>query len=331
MRTFVVGVDGGTTKTIALVADEAGHILGRGRQGGSNATGADVSRPMAVVTDTVRDALAQAHLRGDEVALGLFGLAGADWPEDHERRTIVLQQAAIARQVLVKNDAFIGLRAGTHQPFGVVIAAGTGLNAAAIAPDGREWHFGYYADEGGAIKVGQAALRAVLRAEDGRGAPTALTQLVLTRLRYVNPEALLRARVAGEIHDLHLAALCPLVFEAAYSGDEMAAQIVADQGRALAAYAVALIRRFGMERLSFHVVLAGSVFKGGGPYLVEPIHQIIHQTAPCAHVLHAQFEPAIGALLLAYDALHIDLTDAMLHNLRATMPEAAFFSTLAED
>jgi N-acetylglucosamine kinase-like BadF-type ATPase len=164
MQPFVVGVDGGTTKTIALVADAQGRILGRGRRGGSNAITVDVSRPMAVVAATVGDALAHAGLRGDEVEVGLFGLAGADWPEDHKRRTLVLQEAAIVRRVIVKNDTFIGLRAGTHQPYGVVIAAGTGFNGAAIAPDGREWHFGYYADEGGAAKVGHAGVRAVLRA-----------------------------------------------------------------------------------------------------------------------------------------------------------------------
>jgi N-acetylglucosamine kinase-like BadF-type ATPase len=284
---------------------------------------------MAVVAATVGDALAQARLRGNEAAVGLFGLAGADWPEDHERRTLVLQAADLVRRVIVKNDTFIGLRAGTHQPFGVVIAAGTGFNAAAIAPDGREWHFGYYADEGGAIKVGEAAIRAVLRAEDGRGAPTALTERVLARLDYPHPEALLRALVARQIDRLQMASLCPFVFEAAYSGDDVAIQIVAEQGKALAEYAVALIRRFAMQELSFDVVLAGSVFKGGGLLLIEPIQTMIHQTAPCATVLHAQFEPVVGALLLAYDALHIDVTAAILDNLRQTMPEPGFFSTLA--
>jgi N-acetylglucosamine kinase-like BadF-type ATPase len=156
-----------------------------------------------------------------------------------------------------------------------------------------------------------------------------LTELLLTRLDYPHPEALLRALVAGQIPTLRLASLCPLVFEAAYSGDEAAIQIVADQGRRLAEYAVALIRRFAMQGLSFDVVLAGSVFKGGGPLLIEPIRATIRQIAPNATVLHAQFEPAVGALLLAYDALRIDVTDAILHNLRRTMPEPGFFSTLA--
>ena len=64
MPEFVLGVDGGTTKTIALVADLNGNILGAARGGGSNWTGLDVEVPMSVVIDVVRDALRQAGFAG---------------------------------------------------------------------------------------------------------------------------------------------------------------------------------------------------------------------------------------------------------------------------
>jgi N-acetylglucosamine kinase-like BadF-type ATPase len=53
MRTVVVGVDGGTTKTVALVADEQGRVVGAARGAGSNWAGIDVEIPMAVVVATV--------------------------------------------------------------------------------------------------------------------------------------------------------------------------------------------------------------------------------------------------------------------------------------
>src|SRR5512133_2831537 len=146
---YVIGVDGGTTKTVALVADEQGHILSAARGAGSNWAGEDVEIPMAVVIQTVQQALAAAGLRGVDIELGGFTLAGADWPEDHTRREAVLRQAGIARQVKVKNDAFGGLRAGLTRPYGMVLAAGTGMNAAVISPAGQEWAFGYYETTGG--------------------------------------------------------------------------------------------------------------------------------------------------------------------------------------
>jgi len=329
---FVVGVDGGTTKTVALVADDQGHILGAGRRGNSNWFGPDVEKPMGVVVAAVREALDRAGLAGSDVAVGVFGLAGADWPEDYERRAAVLRQSGVARRVIVENDAMVGWRTGTDQRYGVVIAAGTGSNTCMIAPDGRQWCYGYYVDDGGAWDVAQKAIRAVLRQEDGRGACTSLTGVVLDQLGYPTAEALLRAMYAEEEKDRpnrdRVLSLCPLVFEAADAGDEMAVEIVVRQGIALAEYATAGIRRFGMQGLAFDVVLAGSLFKGQGPLLVDTITQAVHCVAPHARIVRAQFEPAVGGVLLAYDALDLPIDDEMYDNLARTMPGAEFFSTV---
>ena len=327
MKTFIVGVDGGTTKPIALGSDPQGKVVGAARGGGSNWTGADVEIPMAAVIDTVRKALHQAGLEGQEVSVGVFCLAGADWVEDHERRHVVLADAGICQRVVVKNDTFGGLRAGTRQSYGVVIAAGTGCNAAAIAPDGREWAFGYYEDYGGASSIAQEAMQAVLRVEDGRGRPTALTELVLGKLGYPSPEAMLKARIAGEIPRDKRYALCPLTFDAANAGDAVAIGIIVKQGVALAEYATTLIHRFDMQDLAFDVVLAGSVFKGEGPWLTDTITQEVHQVAPWARIVRAQFEPAVGAVLLAYDALSLQVTDDAYERLAQTVPGPEFFST----
>jgi N-acetylglucosamine kinase-like BadF-type ATPase len=277
MSPCVVGVDGGTTKTIALVADGRGHILGAGRGGNSNWTGPDVERPMQVVIDTVRQALKQTGLCGDDIAMGVFGLAGADWPEDYERRQVVLERSGIARRVVVKNDALVGWRAGTRERYGVVIVAGTGSNTAIIAPDGREWCYGYYVRYGGAGDVARDAIYAVLRQQDGRGPPTSLTEIVLSRLGYPHAEALLKALYTHKLDPQQVLTLCPLVFEAAYSGDEVATSLIVRQGEALAEYATAGIKRFGMQDLAFDVVLSGSLFKGKGPLLVDTITQAVHR------------------------------------------------------
>jgi len=324
---FVVGVDGGTTKTIALVADDQGRVLGAGRGGNSNWLSPDVEKPMRVVVATVQEALDQAGLSAGAIAVGTFGLAGADWPEDHERRAVVLERSGIAQRVIVKNDALVGWRAGTRQQYGVAIVAGTGSNTAIITPEGYEWCYGYYVRYGGAEDVAQEAVRAVLREEDGRGAPTTLTGIVLNRLAYPTAEALLRAMCAGRLDCELVLSLCPLVFEAADAGDDVAAEIVVKQGLALAEYGTAAIRRFRMQNLEFDVVLSGSLFKGQGPLLVDTITQAIHRVAPHAHIVRAQFEPAVGGVLLAYDALGVTVTGEMYDNLARTVPGAEFFRT----
>jgi N-acetylglucosamine kinase-like BadF-type ATPase len=257
----------------------------------------------------------------------MFALAGADWPEDHRRRQAVLERAGLARKVVVKNDAFAGMRAGSSRPYGVVISAGTGTNTAAIAPDGREWAFGYYANYGGAGDLAAEVVAALLRADDGRGSHTLLTELALRQLNCPSVEAMLRGITSGEVSQADRLALAPLVFEASTAGDAVASDIVIRQGIALAEYAIALIRRFDMAGLEFEVVLSGSVFKGEGPLLVDTVTQNIHRMAPRASIVRTRFEPAVGALLLALDACGILADEEVYRNLEKTAPPAAFYAT----
>jgi N-acetylglucosamine kinase-like BadF-type ATPase len=327
MSSYIIGVDGGSTKTIALVADLNGRILGKARGVGSNATGEDVDEPMQVVVHTSRAALREAGVRPQEVALGMFTLAGADWPEDIQRRQSILDKAGLAQKVVIKNDAFGGLRAGTRCPYGVVIAAGTGANTAVINRSGQEWVFGYYQNYGGAYDFSREAIEAVLRAEDGRGPATRLKRMVLGQLGFPSVEEMLKALVAKKIGLASQLALCPRVFEASVSGDEVASELIVKHGLTLAEYAVAAIRRFQMAQEIFDVVLTGSVFKGPGTLLADTITMAVHRAAPYARVVRSHFEPVIGALLLAYDALELPVSEAIYDCLAETSPEPEFFST----
>jgi N-acetylglucosamine kinase-like BadF-type ATPase len=166
---------------------------------------------MGVVVQTVREALQKSGVTPQDASLGVFALAGADWPEDIQRRQDVLGSAGLAQKVVVKNDTFGGLRAGTRCPYGVVITAGTGANTAIITRSGQEWVYGYYQNYGGAYDFSKEAIDAVLRAGDGRGAPTRLTELVLGQLGFSTIEEMLRLiakRLGGEP-----ACPCPRVFE----------------------------------------------------------------------------------------------------------------------
>jgi len=324
---FVAGVDSGGAKTIALVADMCGRIVGASRLGDLDGRRPTLAQRMADVAALVRQAIAQAGRDEEQAEAAVFGLTGADWPDDHEPRAALLRAAGIARSVQVKNDMYVGLRAGTDRPYGVVIGAGSGVNAAAIAPDGREWAFGYYATAGGGNETAQEALHAALRADDGRAPRTPLTDLVLSKLSFASVEAMLRAYTAGQLSRRVLRSLCPLVFEAACAGDRAAVDILARQGSVLAEYAAALIHRFQMERLEFDVVLSGSMFKGRGPLLIDTVAQAVHRVAPRARLLRPRFEPAVGGLLLAYDSLGVAVTPAMYDNLAHTSPAASFFDT----
>ena len=138
---------------------------------------------------------------------------------------------------------------------------------------------------------------------------------------------MLRAWILGKIDRKRYLALTPLAFEAAVNGDPIAVEIIVRQGEGLAEYATTLIRKFGMEAMDVDVVLSGSVFKGVGPLLVDTITACVHRVAPRANLVRACFEPVIGSVLLAYDALHLPVSESMYANLAKTAPGEAFFST----
>ena len=263
------------------------------------------------------------------MAIGMFCLAGADWPEDYERRAAYLDACGLAQRVVVRNDALAGWRGGTRASYGVVIAAGTGTNTCILTPDGREWCYGYYASYGGAVDVGRDAIRAAARERRTAAACRPhLTPAVLALLNYPSAEALQKGITAGAVRAEHNSALCPLVFTAAAQGDAVAAEIIVRHGLALAEYATAAIRRFGMADLAFDLVLAGSLFKGDGPLLIDTIQAAVLGVAPHATIDAApNASPRWARSCWRMTRLGIEVTDEMRCNLAATSPGPDFFST----
>ena len=328
--TYVLGIDGGASKTFALVADARGRLLGFGRGGPGNHQSVGLEAAMGAVAGAAREALAAAQVESGEIAVVACGLAGADLPEDFAMLQPALEALGLGRRVDLRNDTQVALRAGTHQPWGVVLICGTGFNAAGRAPDGRELVFpglGWISgDWGGGASLAQEMIRLVMRAEDGRGAPTLLTGMLLERLQQPSPYELMRElyhqQLAGQGILRGLLQHVPLIFRAAVEGDGPAQDLIARLGEELGVSAVAVIRRLQLERLPVEVVLGGSVFKGEGPFLVDAIQAAVHRTAPEAVLVRPPFEPVVGGVLLGLEAAGVTAGDELYAALHATMPEA---------
>jgi len=131
---FVLGVDGGNSKTVALVAALDGSVVGMGRGGCSDIyTNADVNVPLSEMDTAVSSALAMAGIGASELAAGGFSMAGADWPEDFALVTAAVEARGLGRKITVVNDAVGALRAGLFEGPGVVVACGTGAATAACS------------------------------------------------------------------------------------------------------------------------------------------------------------------------------------------------------
>jgi len=320
----LLGVDGGASKTLCLVASEDGHIVGFGPGGPSNHQVCGLEAAVAEIAHSVRGALAQAKVSAQEVPLGVFCLAGADLPEDYAMLSQAVEDLGVCQKVVVKNDTMAALRSGLSRPWGVVVICGTGTNAAGRAPDGREIilpGLGHISgDWGGGTDISQEIIRHIMRAWDGRGKPTVLLQMVLDALGASSPESLLQSLYHNQLEQHQLLGLVPLLFEAAYVGDEVACQLVREVGMEVGGTARTLIRRLSLEDKDVEVVLGGSIFKAKGPLLIDTIRGGIHELAPRASIVLPKFEPVVGALFLALEAVGVEIKGMVRKNIRTTLP-----------
>lgn len=321
--TYVLGVDGGNSKTLAVLAEASGQVLGVGLAGPGNHQTVGLTRAMEEISLACERASAQAGVPLP-VDVGWFGLAGADLPEDFKLLGGALQRLRLAHRVRVENDTLVAMRAGTRRSWGVVVVCGAGFNAAGVAPDGRVlrlpglgWISG---DWGGGWALAQEAVRRVVRAWDGRGEPTLLTALVLRTLGVSSVEEMVIGLYHKTIEEARLLELVPQVFEAAYVGDHVAQGLLIELGREVGLTAGAIIRRLGLENTDVEVVLSGGVFRGKGPLLLDTVTQVVHRFAPRAQILRPRFVPVVGAVLLALEEVVNPLPPSTLANLESSVP-----------
>jgi glucosamine kinase len=274
-RTLVVGVDAGATTTRCMIATLDGVVVGRGAAGGANPNSSG-----GELAETLRDALEAAltTVDGSRVRLGVLGAAGSAGAGHEVFRAAAARAwdgAGLTGELRTVTDLEVAFAAGTADPDGVLLLAGTGALAARFAGgvlvrrcDGYGWLLG---DEGSAVWIGVRALRAVLAALDGRGEPTSLVGVACERLTDVRPgaewdearredlaQALLAAAFA--LRPAALGQLAPAVSAAADAGDPVARRITE-------AAVAKLLRTFDTVEPAAGgaVVLAGSVLLSPGP------------------------------------------------------------------
>jgi hypothetical protein len=182
----VLAVDGGNSKTEVALVDAAGGVLGAARGPGTSHHHLGVPAAMDALEELVAAACQDAGLpaSGRPLAeVGVWCLAGLDFPADDEALGPAVAGRGWAREALLHNDVFAVRRAGSDRTWGVGVVVGAGMNCVGVAPDGREVRFpaiGELAgDWGGGLFHGDApAFLSQIRSGIARLAPAArLTQV----------------------------------------------------------------------------------------------------------------------------------------------------------
>jgi N-acetylglucosamine kinase-like BadF-type ATPase len=322
-----LGVDVGGSRTRALVADSAGTARGYGEAGAGNHEVVGYDGLRSAVRAAVQGALTEAagsqgEIEPDGRGLGwigllasirgaAFGVAGYDWPsEEEETRENLSAALALRCPVILRNDAALGLAAGSDNGLGVNLSAGTSNNCYGLwrrdtlEVEGRIAGAGpVVGEEGGAVEIAIDAVRAVNHARIRRRGPTSIEDLLLERTGLADSDALIEAIAAGILTPDP--AWAPLVFRAAAEGDEAALKIIDHAGRELGESAVAVVHQIGAEAETFDLVLSGSLFSLS-PDLFAGAEKVLRPVAPHFRLIRLDTPPVVGAVALGIRGCGLD-------------------------
>lgn len=302
-----IGIDGGGSKTAAVVVDESMRLLGEGRGGPSNHLRVGIESARAEVERAVFEALHAADVRISDIEYAYCGIAGSDHPRHRQSVVQSLESLFRGPQFTVDSDARIALTAGVGLGRGVSIIAGTGSVAFGRDDAGREARAGGWGptlgDEGSGYSIARRGLSAIVRAHDGRAPRTMITELLCGHHGMCKAEDLPFFVYAPSTHVDDIALYCRIVFEAAHNGDAVATEILSSEGEELGRTVVAVARKLDLLALDFPVAYAGGAF-AGGESLLRPMRDVIHASAPQAAIGPAHERPVLGAARMAIDAAH---------------------------
>jgi N-acetylglucosamine kinase-like BadF-type ATPase len=299
---YFLGIDGGGTKTHAVITDASSRIIGEGFSGGANPLRAGLEEAVAHVDEAVADACAQAGIEPSEIGSTCAAIAGINHPIHYHTMKDALDEALHIGGLDLVTDARAALEGALDGKPGVVVIAGTGSIAIGINDKGEQARAGGFgptlSDEGSGHYIAQRALKEVVSSFDGRSPRTLLAERICDRLGVASPADLPGVIYNSDSEPVEIAPLAELVDEAAREGDEVAREILAGAGRELGRLARSVIEKLNLNPIAFRVACVGSVFRSG-EVLLGPLREAVHCVAPLADVGPPLNSPAMGAVKLA--------------------------------
>ena len=311
---YVLGIDGGGSKTVCVLMDDLRQVLGRGEAGPSNYQSIGIEATLQSIQSAIHNAVEAAiitnTLKINAICLGLAGVGRtADIEvvkglvqELQNNKSLPITWALQPANIVICNDALIALVGGIGQPVGIVVVAGTGSIVFGQNHQGhtkRVGGWGYIlGDEGSAYKIAIAGMNAALKSADGREMSTSLIEGFKQDLDLESIEDLIEVIYRREWGVKQIAALAPVVDFAAASGDIVANSIIDDAVKELVKATSTVIDAIFSSDSVLEVVTTGSVWRGKCK-MHEIFTASLVKKFPNLNVIFPRYEPAYGAGLLA--------------------------------
>jgi N-acetylglucosamine kinase-like BadF-type ATPase len=318
---YVLGIDGGGTKTAAVILTTDGEIFGFGEAGASTygvVPLEDTQNHIAEAVDRARQRAGISAFPFQAVFLGLGNVVS-----EADRRAIrqIAQGLNLAEvdKIGVDHDIRVALAGGLSGKPGIALILGTGASCFGLNTGGKTWRSGGWGpviDDGGSgYWLGIQAMHAAVAAYDGRGAATQLTSLVMETLELETMDGLMNRLYVQNLSRSEIGNLGKLVFSAAQHDDEIAIRIIQQGCDLLAECVFAVTRKLEMDASQCEVALVGGLTRAGPVYL-DPLIKAIGSRLPGCNVHLAEMPPVLGAGLLALQILHPTLPGSIFQKIR---------------
>jgi glucosamine kinase len=293
---YLLGIDGGATKTLAAVLDIEHGELHLGQGGPSNQDAVGVAAAGRALFESADEALAGAGIADAQLDAAVLAVAGTDTDA-----VVGHVRAERSREWIVVGDVVGAWATATGARPGVGAISGTGSNVFGVGAGGRAWRAGGWGhllgDEGSGYWLGVQSIKAALRDRERSGPETALSEAAVEFFDAPSVEALAAKVYSKPLTKGEIAAFAIETARWAERGDAVARELYERGAAELASQIAAVIDRTGLEG-DFPVGLIGSAYKAGAVF-VGPLTEAIHAVAPHAQVAVVEMAPVGGSLLLA--------------------------------
>ncbi len=294
-----LGIEGGGTRTTALLEDAAGQV----RFDGSFPPG-----NLKLLSDReLQWRLKEIASRLPNGSAGIsgiaIGLAGTRTEADRDRIRRAASRVFPRIPCLATNDLETALAAAPELPgtvARVLLLSGTGSCCYGVATDGRTAKAGgrghVIGDRGSATDIGLKALRALVAQADRSGRWPKLGSLILDALALNVPDDLIDWSIQADKSDM--AALAIPVFRAAALRDPLAKSILDEAAEALATDAAACAAYLATRDQPVHFILNGGVLLKNAAF-ARDVTRRIKARHPAARITPLARPSVHGAVVLA--------------------------------
>lgn len=301
-KKYVVGVDGGGTKTISALANLEGKILKLVETGPSNLRNVGIKKAAQNMALGIKKVLPKKR----KILSTFIGLAAIGeeykFKKGEIKKEILKRLKNFKDKLIIGSDQLVAFKSGTGERNGIVLISGTGcaIHGWKGEKELKVSGWGWLDDEGSGFWVGQRGFQAVFKELDGRGPKTFITKLLFQELKLKSKEALLK-KIYSEDFVRNVSLISRIVDKTANKGDKIARNIMIEAGRDLAESAITIIKKLNFKNEKFPLVLVGGMFDS--KIVLETTKKEIKKVASKVKFIQPKQKPVIGAVKLAIETL----------------------------